>query len=193
MGDEEDTEQKDLNLSALVAPSERKISRISLRKTSGIGEDYVDVIVDPFPALPINIRVPSMRKKSTADETTQSTTNILMKYVTHCEEDRLKQWERLEVLPDTDATAALAQLVLDHKESIKPDADGAKKVGGKLQLEIISFTFKLFCCLALENSNRKSVTYRIDQVVPCLDANNRKAGVDLLIFSSQCSENGLSK
>ncbi|CAJ0590350.1 unnamed protein product [Cylicocyclus nassatus] len=129
MGDEEETEQKNIILSALVPPPERKISRISLRKISAAGEEeYVDVPLDPFPALPINIRVPSMRKKSIVDETTQSTTNILKNYVKHEEEDRLKQWERLEVLPDTDATAALAQLVLDHKESIKEDDRGNKKV-----------------------------------------------------------------
>ncbi|KAK6755409.1 hypothetical protein RB195_014025 [Necator americanus] len=116
-------EQNNLILSALPSPPERKISRISLRKTSGIGEDYVDVIVDPFPALPINIRVPSLRKKS-ADDETQSTTNIHKKYT---EGDRLKQWEKLEVLPDTAATAALAQLVLARKESIKPDTSGTKK------------------------------------------------------------------
>ncbi|EYB90667.1 hypothetical protein Y032_0216g2374 [Ancylostoma ceylanicum] len=122
MSDVKDIEnQKNLILSALVAPSERKISRISLRKTSGLGEDYVDVVVDPFPALPINIRVPSLRKNPTDD--TQSTTNIHRKKYT--DEDRLKQWENLEVLPDTAASAALAQLALNRKESIKPD--GAKK------------------------------------------------------------------
>ncbi|KAL6741736.1 hypothetical protein Aduo_014963 [Ancylostoma duodenale] len=122
MSDVKDIEnQKNLILSALVPPPDRKISRISLRKTSGLCEEYVDVVVDPFPALPINIRVPSLRKNPTDD--TQSTTNIHRKK--YIDEDGLKQWEKLEVLPDTAASAALAQLVLDRKESIKPD--GAKE------------------------------------------------------------------
>ncbi|VDL77143.1 unnamed protein product [Nippostrongylus brasiliensis] len=117
----DDDVQKNLILSAIADLPERKSSRASLRKTSVVG-DYNEVVVDPFPALPIKIRLPSLRGTS-SEHSTQSTTDILKQ----CrEEERLKPWGKLEVLPDTDATAALAQLALNDSGGTK-EPDNARK------------------------------------------------------------------
>ncbi|KAK6055222.1 hypothetical protein COOONC_07273, partial [Cooperia oncophora] len=92
------------------------------RKTS-LYDNYPDVIVEPFPALPINVRLPSLRGSSTQHSIRRSTTDVRKQSVAG--EDRLKQWANLDVLPDTDATAALAQLALHQTEP--PDPKGIGK------------------------------------------------------------------
>ncbi|KAJ1372376.1 hypothetical protein KIN20_034518 [Parelaphostrongylus tenuis] len=114
-------DQKQLILSALCSPPERKSSRVSMRKTSTGVFEYTDVVVEPFPALPIDVHLPNLRSTSVEDGT-QSTTNIQEQYPP---EDRLKQWAKLEVLPDTEATAALAQLALQQPEPV--DVNSTKK------------------------------------------------------------------
>ncbi|KAK5981074.1 Non-specific serine/threonine protein kinase [Trichostrongylus colubriformis] len=91
------------------------------RKTS-LYDNYPYVHVEPFPALPINVRVPSLRGRST-EHSIRSTTDINKK---HAADDCLKQWAKLEVLPNTEATAALAQLVL-HRPKLPDSRDIRKK------------------------------------------------------------------
>lgn len=124
--------QKKLVLLAMAALTEYEDSSVSSRKTSCSG-NHADVVVEPFPALPINVPIPTPRKSS-VQHLTQSTTDILKQDVTP-PADRLKPWGNLEVLPDTEATAALAQLALNDRETAHPDVNKKRFVPSKRKLK----------------------------------------------------------
>ncbi|VDO63536.1 unnamed protein product [Heligmosomoides polygyrus] len=116
----------------MAALTEYEDSSVSSRKTSCSG-NHADVVVEPFPALPINVPIPTPRKSS-VQHLTQSTTDILKQ---DPPADRLKPWGNLEVLPDTEATAALAQLALNDRETAHSDVN---KKRPKPKLRFISCT-----------------------------------------------------
>uniref|UniRef100_A0A0N4VX67 DOCK7 n=1 Tax=Haemonchus placei TaxID=6290 RepID=A0A0N4VX67_HAEPC len=133
-------------LSALAGTDEDPVTiqqtRDRLRKTS-LYDNYPHVCVEPFPALPINVRLPSLRgsctRGNTTDHSTRSTSNILKQYVEEVDDGLKQRWAKLEVLPDTEGTAALAQLVLHHTDP--PESKNIRKVQSLLKPCVVLLSF----------------------------------------------------
>uniref|UniRef100_A0A7I4YQN1 MAP/microtubule affinity-regulating kinase 3 n=3 Tax=Haemonchus contortus TaxID=6289 RepID=A0A7I4YQN1_HAECO len=193
--------QKSLILSALAGTDEGPVTiqqtRDRLRKTS-LYDNYPHISVEPFPALPIKVRLPSLRgsctRGNTTDHSTRSTSNILKQYVEEVDDGLKQRWAKLEVLPDTEGTAALAQLVLHHTDPPEPKDSRKKFVPLKRHLKrstSLDWSEKLF---RVAPKPKTRFTSQMDcQTLSSNVGDMDQAKKDLKIVSEALDKKGIGK